>query len=182
MKLKTIIGGLSLALLLQVPALAGDVTGKIKGATKDSVVWLEGLKTAAPGASLKVSQQNKVFTPGFMVVVAGQTVNMLNNDAIAHNVFSRSPAKTFNLGIYPKGQSKPVKFDKPGVVTLGCTIHSNMKGTVVVVPNKYYAVPSGGNFRIAGVPAGKYTLKYWSAGGQRSKSITVGAGPLKVDL
>lgn len=165
------------------PAWAGDVVGRVLSPVKESVVWLEGVNKPLNSAAKTVSQHNRTFSPSFMVVTVGQTINMLNDDTIAHNVFSQSPAKIFNLGIYPKGQSKAVKFDKTGVIDLRCTIHSNMRGVVVVVPNTFFSQPiANGSFSIKNVPPGKYILKYWSAKGQKQKNIVVGSGQTKVDF
>ena len=55
-------------------------------------------------------------------------------------------------------------FDQPGVVLLGCNIHDNMVGWIVVVDTPHHAqtgvdgmVP--GRVRLDGVPAGSYQLR-----------------------
>jgi plastocyanin len=110
-----------------------------------------------------ISQKDARFSPPFLVVTAGQTVSLANDDRIVHNVFSFSPPKRFDLGLYPAGESKTVTFDKPGPSDLFCSIHSKMNATVYVAPSPYHAVvsPTGG-FQIAGVPPGKYRLILWS--------------------
>jgi plastocyanin len=82
---------------------------------------------AAYGASLDVVQQDKKFAPVKLKIKVGDTVNFKNEDPFFHNVFSLSDVQTFDLGSYPKGQSKAVKFDKPGTVEVGCSIHPDMK-------------------------------------------------------
>jgi plastocyanin len=85
------------------------------------------LPFAAYGASLEVLQQDKKFSPTKLKIKAGDTVNFKNEDAFFHNVFSLSDVQTFDLGSYPKGQSKPVTFDKPGTIEVECSIHPEMK-------------------------------------------------------
>ena len=53
-----------------------------------------------------------------------------NDDPIYHNVFSLSRARTFNLGRFPRGESRAVRFDKPGIVKVFCDIHSHMSAAV----------------------------------------------------
>ena len=87
------------------------------------------------GASAKefeVVQKNKAFSQAALTVKVGDTVSFKNEDPFAHNVFSLSDVKTFDLGSYPKGQSKSVTFDKPGTVEIECAIHPDMKGVVEV--------------------------------------------------
>lgn len=149
-------------------SFAGTLTGKISGIkTKDQdvVVWIEGApKEETKSRNPTISQKNIQFDPPITVITAGDTVNMPNDDDLAHNVFSYSSAKKFNLGIYSKGDSKSVTFDKPGVVEIMCSIHRNMHATIIVVPNSYYDLTSiGKNYHIQ-LPAGSYTAKAWRAG------------------
>lgn len=164
-------------------AAAGDIDGQVVGRTDrpfspphSAVVWLEGI-TAKPAnnAELVMAQRGGQFVPNFLVVVSGQTVSMPNQDDIAHNVYSLSAAKQFNLGFYAKGDHKAVTFDRLGLVEVYCVIHSFMRGKILVVPNKYYStVAADGTFHIRNVPAGKFTLTFWAEGvAQHSQPVTV---------
>ena len=56
---------------------------------------------------------------------------------------------TFNLGRYPSGQSKAERFDKPGIVSVFCDIHSHMSATVIVFDHPWFAVPDAdGRFEL----------------------------------
>jgi plastocyanin len=165
--------------LLPAAAFAGDIKGTVMEehdaglrrpaaatatpASKDVVIWVTGVRTSvAPGTSQVLAQRNMAFSPSVLVVVAGQTVDMPNEDDVAHNVISSSPAKHFNLGIYPKGESRQVTFDQVGVVDVRCSVHKRMRSSILVVPNAYYALTAvGGSYQIRGLPAGRYTLKAW---------------------
>ena len=54
-------------------------------------------------------------------------------------------------------------FDRPGVVVLGCNIHDQMVGWILVVDTPYYAqtVAATGTAQIDNVPAGTYRLRTW---------------------
>jgi plastocyanin len=151
-------------------ALAGDVRGVVTGKSvpdtkKLVVVWVEG-PTAGNTQSEKpvVSQSGVQFSPRVLTVIAGQTVSFPNQDDVAHNVFSLSQSKKFKLGIYPKGETREVTFEKPGVIDLFCSIHRHMHAVIVVVPNEYRTESQlGDNYVITGVPEGKHTLKVWNA-------------------
>ena len=131
------------------------------------VVFLEGElpDTDAP-VQTELQQQNQRFDPQLLVVPVHSTVSFPNADPIFHNVFSLSVAKKFDLGYYPAGQTRVVKFDEPGVVQVYCHLHPNMYAAIVVVPNRWSARPADdGTFSLSGVPAGKYGLVAWHMSG-----------------
>ena len=80
-----------------------------------------------------VDQTDKRFSVGTLTVKTGDQVRFLNNDPFFHNIFSLSDTKTFDLGSYPKGQSRSVTFTNPGTVEIECAIHPEMKLIVEVV-------------------------------------------------
>ena len=98
-----------------------------------------------------------------LVVPVGSTVVFPNFDPLYHNVFSRSPARAFDLGLYRGGAGPEVTFDKPGVIKLGCNLHLNMTAYVVVVSSPHYSVTDlKGNFRFDKLQPGRYLLRAWS--------------------
>lgn len=160
----------SLALVVATPLVAGDIHGKVvcKG-TRDSanaVVYVDAIpgKTfPPPQAHEKINQQNLVFEPHVLPVLVGTTVDFLNSDTVQHNVFSPDAcAEKFNLGTWPKGQTRSYTFKKDCVATLLCKVHAEMEAFVVAVPTPYSAVTKAdGSFKIADVPDGSYTVKVW---------------------
>ncbi len=80
-----------------------------------------------------VGQKNKQFTMTELEVKVGEAVRFTNEDPFFHNVFSLSEAKTFDLGSFPKGQSKVVTFDTAGEVDVECAIHPKMQMKIKVV-------------------------------------------------
>jgi hypothetical protein len=102
----------------------------------------------------------------------GSVVSFPNFDPIFHNVFSLSKSKSFDLGYYPEGQTRKVRFERPGVVQVFCHLHANMSAAVVVTPNGWFARPArDGSFVLRSVPAGQHTVVLWhkSAGFFRQK-------------
>ena len=83
-------------------------------------------------AEYTVGQKNKEFTENKLEIKVGDTVRFTNEDSFFHNVFSLSEVKTFDLGSYPKGESKTVTFDKEGIIEVECAIHPNMHMAVEV--------------------------------------------------
>src|SRR3954471_14704498 len=107
---------------------AGAVTGKVTSEGEvplhELVIYLESPDAARPlpppGPAVKVSQKGAQFAPPLSIIMVGQSVDFPNDEdrLIEHNVFSNAPAKRFDLGLYPPGQSRTVTFDKPGAVFL----------------------------------------------------------------
>jgi len=127
------------------------------------VVLLEG-GSPAPKPPVKVilDQRNERFEPEIVIVPTGSTVEFPNWDPIFHNVFSLSKSQPFDLGFYPKGQSRTVKFNHPGIVQVYCHIHASMYAAIIVTSTPWYAQPSAdGSFSWSDVPAGHYRLSAW---------------------
>jgi plastocyanin len=154
-----------------------------------AVVYLEGdlaAKASPVGKGLvEMSQKNISFSPGLLAVQTGTTVEFPNLDDTYHNVFSYSKAKRFDLGRYRKGE-KPgvVQFDKPGVVSLHCEIHGNMRGTILVLDTPYFKKTDAlGEYRLGPVPAGHYLLKAWvSESDVRVQPVELKGATLHVDF
>ena len=115
--------------------------------------------------------------------MAGATVDFPNSDRIYHNVFSYSKARRFDLGRYPQGRSKSVRFDRPGIVRVFCDIHAHMSAFILVFAHPYFAATDAERrYRIARVPAGTYRLSVWTDGETReTRVVTVPAGETAVE-
>jgi plastocyanin len=153
-----------------LPLSAGEIHGKVacKGVrdSGDAVVYVDsvpGKTFAPPKEHARVDQLNLTFIPHVLPVLIGTTVDFQNSDAVLHNVFSPDAcAEKFNLGTWPKGQSRSYMFKKDCVATLLCKVHPEMEAFVVAVPTPYFAVTKpDGAYRIADVPDGSYTVKVW---------------------
>lgn len=146
------------------------------------VIWLEGpvvsprtQKTPPPS----MNQQNRRFDPDLVVIPAGGSVSFPNMDPIFHNVFSLSKPKSFDLGNYPKGDTRTVVFPKPGIVYVNCRLHPNMAGTVVVTPTDWFAraAAKDGQYELKDVAPGNYTVVAWhKTTGFIRKQVTVTEG------
>jgi len=130
---------------------------------RNVVVFLKDapVRTIAP-THAGIRQRNETFLPRVVAVPVGSEVEFPNDDPFYHNVFSLSRSKAFNLGRYPKGQTRVVRFDKPGIVKVFCDIHSHMSAAVVVFAHPWFATPDAdGRFDIPEVPAGEQRLTAW---------------------
>lgn len=144
------------------------------------VAFLEGSvgSNAGRANTPEMAQRDTAFGPPLLVVPVGASVEFPNRDPFFHNVFSYSGPKRFDLGRYPRGESKAVVFDEPGIVKIYCEVHEFMRAAVIVTENPFHAVVAqDGSFRIEGVPPGRHTLVVWDAdGGEKRTEVAVVAG------
>lgn len=161
---------------------AGTLIGKVTGGRGAAVVYIEAIagKTFTPPAKhLVMDQKSLLFQPHAVVVVVGSTVDFLNSDSVAHNIFwpsvSGNKKLSHNLGTWPKGEIRSFKFDTPGVVPLLCNVHPEMSGFIVVSPTPYFAeADASGEYKIENVPDGAYTVTAWREGMKsQSKPVTI---------
>ena len=173
-----------------VSAVAGTISGKISGVAGESVVYVDaiaGKAFPAPAQHPVVDQKGLLFQPHITVVLASATVDFLNSDSVAHNVFWTSVGGNkklgHNLGTWPKGEKRSFKFDTPGAVPLLCNVHPEMSGYIVVSPTPYFALTDkSGDYKIENVPDGSYTVTAWHEGAKsQSKPVNV-AGDSKADF
>jgi hypothetical protein len=109
-----------------------------------------------------MAQRNMQFEPFVLIVPVGAEVAFPNADPFKHHVFSFSPAKTFELKLYGREATRVVKFDKAGIVTLGCNIHDNMIAYVDVVDTPFVAKTSEtGEAQIDDLPPGPAHVAIW---------------------
>jgi plastocyanin len=174
---------LTALILLPQGALAGKIKGNIKVQglrTPDNVVVYIAKMPEKDfdfsKARFVMDQHNLEFVPHVLPIPVGAAIEFPNHDQVAHNVFSMSRTKAFNLGSYQPGESKTVVFDNTGIVELRCDVHAEMAAYILVMESPYFAVTDGqGNFQIpdagylqqrgldgpAALPAGKYVIKTW---------------------
>ena len=145
-------------------ALSADAAGEDPLAVERGrvVVYIEGPGPTGAPVVAKMEQQNRRFVQETVVIPAGSKVSFPNLDPIFHNVFSLSKLKSFDLGNYPKGETRTVAFQQPGIVYVNCHLHPNMTAAIVVTPNAWSTkADRDGHFTIDDVPPGKYTVVAW---------------------
>ncbi len=84
------------------------------------------------GSSTNVSISNFSFDPASVTIKVGQSVTWTNKDSAAHTV--ASDAGDWTSQDIAQNQTFSHTFDQAGTFTYHCSIHPNMKGTIVVNP------------------------------------------------
>ena len=161
------------SILAVVQAGAADIRGTVElmhsqngGAKKRNfsgvvvaIIPLAPTHFPAPPHHYRMLQKDKSFKPHVLAVQVNGVVDFPNADPIFHNAFSSYSGQVFDVGLYPPGTSKPVRFERPGVVRVFCNIHQFMSAVIVVVGSPYFATTDErGNFSFA-APPGDYQLQ-----------------------
>jgi hemoglobin len=150
----------------KVGMLAGSLKIDGKSPSGLGVVMLTPAKGGGKKRVAKtriIEQRGKEFAPHVMAIPVGSTVSFPNFDQIFHNVFSLSKSKAFDLGMYKNGETREMKFDKPGIIRLGCNLHAAMSAYLIVVAAPHYVVvDKDGKFSFKALAPGKYKVQVWN--------------------
>jgi plastocyanin len=152
------------------PQLPGSLRGTITvdGKPLDGVGLVElypvsGKYAKRTAKHRVVEQRNKKFSPRLLAIPPGSTVAFPNFDDFYHNVFSSSPTQPFDIGMYKNGQSREMKFEKTGLVRLGCNVHASMASFIFVIDAPAYVPVDGSKeFNFRSLEPGKYKARVWS--------------------
>ena len=150
---------------------------------RDAVVTFNpstGARAPRTGNRYVVSQKNLKFQPFLSIVPVGAEVSFPNFDPTKHHVYSFSPAKRFELKLFARDQSRAVRFDKPGVVALGCNIHDAMSAFIFVTNSAWTARTNAQGVAVfADAPSAPGRLVVWhpylrSPGGTMQQGLAAG--------
>ncbi|MFT7663889.1 MAG: plastocyanin [Planctomycetota bacterium] len=139
----------------------------------------KGIKGKFEGTgSVDLRQEGCQYIPHVLALQAGQSINIINDDGVVHNVHSYSKRNTaFNMA-QPAGAPAIVKDmkRKDKMFPVKCDMHAWMNCQVVVFDHPYFTVSGeNGAFEMGDLPAGKYTItaEHEKLGSQTAK-VTVG--------
>jgi plastocyanin len=130
-----------------------------------------------------VDQRDLTFVPYLEILHPGDEVVFRNSDMTRHHVYSFSPAKAFEFVLAPHEQSAPQRFDRTGVVAVGCNIHDGMIAWLYVSDAPWsLRTDASGRVAFDDLPAGDYEVRVWQPRlrpglAEPRQSVTVGATP-----
>jgi plastocyanin len=156
-----------LTLMLPGVAAAADLVVSVRTTTgapvSDAVVTLPDIHGALRGGGpYRMAQHDLQFDPFVLVAPVGAEVAFPNLDRVRHHVYSFSPAHPFELKLYGRDESRSVRFDKAGVIALGCNIHDSMVAFIVVVDTPFAVKTDAAGLAVFhDAPAGAQTIRVW---------------------
>jgi plastocyanin len=118
---------------------------------------------AATATPATMNQSQQAFEPHLLVVETGTRIEFPNSDDVRHHVYSFSPAKRFDFSIAAGSIHEALEFSVPGVVSLGCNIHDDMLGYILVVDTPDFGITDRhGSVTIDGLAPGPHTVEIWT--------------------
>lgn len=113
-------------------------------------------------------QKGCMFTPHAMVVLGGQTVEVISSDSIAHNTHTY-PLKNQAINVLVaadtpvgKGLAVDYKVSESLPLKVACDFHPWMQAYWMVVDHPYAAVTDKeGKFSIPNLPVGEHEFRVW---------------------
>jgi plastocyanin len=158
----------------------------------DVIVSLQGISAQSTGAKAEpvtIDQKGCEYTPQILAVQTDQKILVKNSDPVLHNIHDLPTVpgnKEQNVAQMPGSGDLTFTFSKPEpFLKFKCDVHPWMFAWVSVFDHPYFAVSGkDGSFKIANVPAGKYTIQAaHRKAGTVTQEIEVKEGaPNKVDL
>jgi len=140
------------------------LVGKKKG-IQNAVVRLTDITTGKPlpTKAVLLDQKGCRFHPHVLMVPAGGSVEVVNDDPLTHNIHTFSFENAQLNQAQPKGSSKlTIEPTIPETIKVQCDIHKWMEGWMIVSEHPYYTLTdSNGKFTLTSVPPGTYTLEIW---------------------
>jgi plastocyanin len=164
------------------PVVSPEVVVGKDGALANAVVYIKsGLGNyvydyKTPLARL--SQKGCMYDPHVLALMAGQTLEVTNDDQTLHNVHAMSKINpAFNKG-QGSGQA-PIEqtfSHEELAIPIQCNIHPWMRSYVFVFNSPYFEVtPKSGKFELKNLPPGTYTIEAWQEKyGTVDQTITLG--------
>lgn len=164
------------------PVIPPEVVTGEKGALANVVIYIKsGLGDYSfdtPKQAVALDQKGCMYDPHVVALMAGQTLEVKNNDQTTHNIHPM-----------PKDNREWNKVQPPGAppiddtfaraedaIPVKCNVHPWMKSYVFVFKNPYYAVTTkDGTFTLSNLPPGTYTIEAWQEKyGTVDQTVTIG--------
>jgi len=126
--------------------------------------------------TLVIENRHCHFVPHVQGAMVGDSYEIRNSDPVLHNTHLHMEETTLmNVAMPPGGKNIKKSLLQPGIVNVKCDAHKFMQGWVFVADNPYFAITDKeGNFKISGIPAGKYKIKIWHEGlAETEKEVTI---------
>jgi plastocyanin len=128
----------------------------------------------APAEPVVIAQLALRFVPQVTAVPVGTTIRFTNQDSFDHHLRSQpagplgiiAPAKDFEFRMPGARAEAPVftdvRFDRAGLVVLGCHLHNAMRGYLYVAESALLGVTdAAGKAVIQSLPDGRAELRTW---------------------
>ena len=155
------------------------ILDEYKGVKNVLVFVTEGLNIdySPPEEPVVIDQKGCIYSPHVVGIMAGQQLDILNNDGTLHNIHALPKVnKEFNKA-QPRSKKKlSVKFEKPEApFKVKCDVHPWMGAYIGVFDHPCFAVSGDdGTYIISDLKPGEYVIEAWHEKlGSQTANVTV---------
>jgi len=146
----------------------------------NAVVSLEKVPGAPKPAPRTITLDNVKcrFVPHVQATTTGSTIKITTQDSgVLHSAMALA-RPGFNVSVSSPDHPVERKLTHPGWIPIKCAVHGWMQAHVQVFPHDFFAVSGkDGEFRLRGIPPGKYQVKVWhEALEEAQREVTVEPG------
>jgi len=164
------------------PVVPPEVVTGDKGSLANVVIFVkEGLGDYTfdtPKDTVPLDQKGCMYDPHIIAVMAGQTLEVKNDDQTTHNIHPMpKDNREWNKSQAPGAAPIDDSFARAELaIPVKCNVHPWMKSYIFVFKNPYYAISSkDGKFELKNLPPGTYTIEAWQEKyGVVDQTVTIG--------
>ena len=164
------------------PPMDEEVLTGIGGTLGNVIVYVkEGLGNRTfetPKTLVTLDQKGCTYVPHVVALMAGQTLDVKNNDKVTHNIhpvpkFNREWNRSQPPG---SGDIEDTFAREEIAIPVKCNVHPWMKSYIAVFKNPYFQVTGkDGTFDLKNLPPGTYTIEAWHEKyGTSDQTVTIG--------
>lgn len=143
-------------------AVVRNANGTLRNVLVRVKSGLEGKTFSVPDEPVTLDQEGCMYKPHVLGIQARQKLKIVSSDATAHNIHPLPREnREWNVSQSPGADPIIQSFAKPEVsIPVKCNQHPWMRAYVHVLSHPFYAVTAEeGEFKIKGLPPGKYELE-----------------------
>ncbi|MCC5878841.1 MAG: hypothetical protein JJU03_02950 [Idiomarina sp.] len=185
----TFLSGLSVVVALAASPPATITIVDAQGDALENVVLVrfsaEPTATEHPTEHV-MAQVNRQFSPQLLVIQHGDSISFPNNDAVRHHVYSFSSPRVFEFELYSSGESPTLDFPEQGVVVVGCNIHDQMEGHIIVGADSFALSNAQGQLQLPANYSDNGEWYLWHGwmlnAGQQPQQISVTTNHVQLDV
>lgn len=162
------------------PVMTEAIVSGAGNSVQNAVIYISAgdQGSTPPTETAHYTQKGCQYIPHVLALQTGEALEIANEDQTSHNIHPLARVNPeWNKSQPPGAPPLKATYDKPEFIAVKCNVHPWMHGYFAVLGTSHFMVTGNdGQFSIAGLPPGKYTVTAWHEKfGTASQEVTVPA-------